>query len=167
MHWYDESSHTLIYMSAGTMRAEGCSCGCLIAVCALLAAPVLCQPCTLLTMLIAAWYVFGFLFNRFFLQTSFILIILTRPHNTHTFLCTSPAQTEVNVSGDVFVHEAGQYAWLHFPTVCAMEWHPFTISSPPHARTRSFHIKVSPCPTPPSQLHHMTHLTSVIVPACA
>eukprot|EP00042_Codosiga_hollandica_P050205 m.595124 g.595124 ORF g.595124 m.595124 type:complete len:901 (-) comp58040_c0_seq5:139-2841(-) len=49
--------------------------------------------------------------------------------------------TEVTVSADAFQHEAGQYAFLHFPSVSALEWHPFTISSAPSAPHRKFHIK--------------------------
>ena len=37
---------------------------------------------------------------------------------------------------------AGQYAFVNFPTVSALEWHPFTISSAPSGQHVTFHIKV-------------------------
>ena len=53
------------------------------------------------------------------------------------------AQTQVVALPKDFEHFAGQFAYLHFPTVSVLEWHPFTISSAPSdGRSITFHIRV-------------------------
>ena len=41
----------------------------------------------------------------------------------------------------IWQHEAGQYVFLNVPAISPLEWHPFSISSPPSALFRSFHIR--------------------------
>ena len=43
----------------------------------------------------------------------------------------------------IFDFYGGQYAFLHFPTVSTLQWHPFTISSAPSDDKVTFHIQVS------------------------
>lgn len=50
--------------------------------------------------------------------------------------------TRITIPAASLKHIApGQYAWINIPSVSAVQWHPFTISSPPSASFRTFHIK--------------------------
>ncbi|EGD72680.1 hypothetical protein PTSG_12170 [Salpingoeca rosetta] len=40
-----------------------------------------------------------------------------------------------------FTFYAGQYIWLNVPCISHMEWHPFTVSSPPSADKLTLHVK--------------------------
>lgn len=43
--------------------------------------------------------------------------------------------TRIVIPGDSFgnrVFDAGSYCWINIPTISLCEWHPFSISSPPH-----------------------------------
>ncbi|GMF21601.1 unnamed protein product [Phytophthora fragariaefolia] len=44
-------------------------------------------------------------------------------------------------TGEEFKYEAGQYAFICVPSISSLQWHPFTISSSPHAPMVTFHIK--------------------------
>ncbi|EGZ08290.1 hypothetical protein PHYSODRAFT_306269 [Phytophthora sojae] len=44
-------------------------------------------------------------------------------------------------TGEEFKYKAGQYAFLCIPSLAALEWHPFSISSSPHEHFITFHIK--------------------------
>lgn len=45
-------------------------------------------------------------------------------------------------TGESFMYDAGQYAFLCVPSLSKLQWHPFTISSAPHEPFVTFHIKV-------------------------
>lgn len=64
--------------------------------------------------------------------------------------CTSTAIVSLdNIDGvthftfphSLLHHYAGQYAFVNIPALSELEWHPFTISSPPDASEVTFHIK--------------------------
>ncbi|TDH67176.1 hypothetical protein CCR75_006607 [Bremia lactucae] len=44
-------------------------------------------------------------------------------------------------TGETFVYEAGQYAFLCIPSISCLEWHPFTIASSPHEAMVTFYVK--------------------------
>ncbi|KAL7685614.1 putative ferric reductase, NAD binding domain, ferric reductase transmembrane component-like protein [Plasmopara halstedii] len=44
-------------------------------------------------------------------------------------------------SGETFVYEAGQYAFICIPSISHFEWHPVTIASSPHEAMVTFYIK--------------------------
>ncbi|RLN73666.1 hypothetical protein BBJ28_00006320 [Nothophytophthora sp. Chile5] len=44
-------------------------------------------------------------------------------------------------TGEEFEYKAGQYAFLCVPSLSALEWHPFSMSSSPHEDLVTFHIK--------------------------
>lgn len=49
--------------------------------------------------------------------------------------------TKLELPREAFTHYAGQYAYLQLSVLSPLEWHPFTMSSPPSGATRTFHIK--------------------------
>jgi respiratory burst oxidase len=49
--------------------------------------------------------------------------------------------TKLELPREAFTHYAGQYAYLQLSILSPLEWHPFTMSSPPSGATRTFHIK--------------------------
>eukprot|EP00455_Lapot_gusevi_P040909 TRINITY_DN4681_c0_g1_i1.p1 TRINITY_DN4681_c0_g1~~TRINITY_DN4681_c0_g1_i1.p1 ORF type:complete len:591 (+),score=160.58 TRINITY_DN4681_c0_g1_i1:377-2149(+) len=49
--------------------------------------------------------------------------------------------TTVVLPASTFSHFAAQYVYINFPSISALQWHPFTISSPPSAPFRTLHIK--------------------------
>ena len=47
----------------------------------------------------------------------------------------------LHIAGGTLQYHAGQYAFVNVPAISELQWHPFTISSPPDASELSFHIK--------------------------
>lgn len=45
------------------------------------------------------------------------------------------------VCPDDFEFYSGQYVWINVPSISSLQWHPFSISSPPGAPNLTFHIK--------------------------
>ena len=51
------------------------------------------------------------------------------------------SQVSVSADAGLFSYFPGQFAFLQFPTVSTLQWHPFTISSAPSSDRITFHIK--------------------------
>lgn len=54
---------------------------------------------------------------------------------------TANGVTRLVFSSDNLRHFAGQYAFINFPRISPLQWHPFSISSSPSAGVLTFHIK--------------------------
>ena len=62
-------------------------------------------------------------------------------HACHPQYILTTIQVAVSADAGLFSYFPGQFAFLQFPTVSTLQWHPFTISSAPSSNRITFHIK--------------------------